>query len=110
VVLHRRVAREHAVRRARRPWNSAVGKRGRPRKEPSDQHEGCIWPMPTRRGGTCGDPPAEGVALCPEHAKVLGQPPGERCAWPDCEQTSPFNPLCAYHTKRALGLLGPWRP
>ncbi|HEY8199888.1 MAG TPA: hypothetical protein VII47_00890 [Actinomycetota bacterium] len=49
------------------------------------------------------------MALCPEHAKVLGQPPGETCAWPGCEQASPFNPLCAYHMKRALGLLGPWR-
>jgi hypothetical protein len=65
--------------------------------------------METRRGGACGDPLAEDVALCPEHAKVLGEPAGETCAWPGCEQTSPFRPLCPYHMKRALGLLGPYR-
>jgi hypothetical protein len=49
------------------------------------------------------------VALCKEHAKVLDDPPGETCAWPGCEQTSPFKALCAYHVKRAFGLLGPYR-
>ena len=97
------------MRRARRPWNSALGKRGRPRKEPPGTEPGCIWPIESRAGGACGDELAGGLALCPEHAKVLRQPPGTTCAWPGCEQTAPFKALCSYHTKRALGLLGPFR-
>ena len=98
------------MKRANRPWNSAFGSRGRPRKVPTGADDGCIWPVQASRGGTCGAPPAKDVALCGEHAKILDEPPGERCAWPGCEQTSPFKALCAYHLKRALGLLGPYRP
>jgi len=98
------------VKRGRRPWNSAVGARGRPRKDTPRANEGCIWPVQSRPGGMCGAPLAEGLALCREHAKVLDAPPGRTCAWPGCEQTSPFRALCAYHVKRALGLLGPYRP
>jgi hypothetical protein len=98
------------VKRARRPWNSALGARGRPRKRPGGTNGGCIWPVPSRPGGVCGALPTEGMALCREHARVLDDPPGKACAWPGCEQTSPFRALCAYHVKRALGLLGPYRP
>jgi hypothetical protein len=95
------------VRRASRPW-TAAGKLGRPRKQPAEKKPGCIWPVDGRPGGTCGDRLAEGLALCPEHAKTLDRPPGKTCAWPGCEQTTPFKPLCSYHLKRALGLLGPY--
>jgi hypothetical protein len=102
-------AREVALMRASTPWNGVTGRRGRPRKDRADEERGCIWPVEGRRAGVCGDRLAEGLTLCPEHGKVLDRPPGATCAWPGCEQTTPFRPLCSYHMKRALGLLGPFR-
>lgn len=61
-----------------------------------------------RRAGACGSPTVDGLALCAAHAKVLDHA-GSTCAWPECAQTRPFNSLCAYHLKRALGLLEPYR-
>lgn len=98
-----------AVRRATRPWDVAAGKRGRPRKEPARKQAGCVWPVESRLGGPCGHPPADGLVLCPAHAKVLHQRIGKTCAWPNCEQTALFNPICSYHAKVALGLLDPYR-
>lgn len=68
-----------------------------------------MWPSGRHAGGTCGTQPVDGLALCVEHAKVLRQGPGKTCAWPNCEQTSLFKPLCFFHQKRALGLLDPFR-
>ena len=92
------------VRSARRPWE-AFGQRGRPRKELAGR-AGCQWPMPAA-GSNCGEQTVEGLLLCASHASVLEEPPGRTCAWPLCSQTAPFQVLCAYHVKRALGLLEP---
>jgi hypothetical protein len=98
------------VRRATTPWNgSSVGKRGRPRKERDGKKKvGCVWPAEMRPDGTCAHEPVEGLALCPGHAKVLLQRAGKTCAWPNCEQTALFKPMCTYHTKVGLGLLDPY--
>lgn len=97
------------MRRATTPWNGATGKRGRPRKEPEGKKAGCVWPVERGPGGICGNPPADGMALCSIHSGVLLQPAGKTCAWPTCEQTALFKPTCCYHSKVALGLLDPYR-
>lgn len=97
------------MRRATTPWNAAAGKRRRPMKEQAVKKAGCVWPVELRPTGTCGDEPVEGLALCLTHAKVLHLTPGMTCAWPNCEQTALFKPICCYHTKVALRLLEPYR-
>jgi hypothetical protein len=88
------------------PWESPNSGRGRPRKEP--ERTGCPWPVPAT-GSTCGERTVEGLALCATHAAVLQEPPGGACAWPLCSQSAPFHVMCAYHLKRAMGLLEPAR-
>ena len=88
---------------------SIIGKRGRPRKP--GRKTGCVWPVPGRGGdGVCGEALDEGLLLCLGHAMVLRQQVGRICAWPDCEQSTSFRPLCPYHVKRAFGLLDGYVP
>jgi hypothetical protein len=96
------------MRQATRPWNCILAKRGRPRKSTAEGLEGCVWPIECGEAGDCGGLLVDGLALCPEHARE--QSPGRTCVWPGCEQTGPFQAICAYHMKRAIGLLGAFRP
>jgi hypothetical protein len=99
------------MRHATRPWEGPQVKAAqRATVGVAKRRAGCAWPVKTRRRtGICGGPTVNGLALCARHAAILDQVAGETCAWPDCAQTRPFNSLCAYHLKRALGLLEPYR-
>jgi hypothetical protein len=68
-----------------------------------------VWPAELGSNTTCGHQLVEGLVLCTAHAKVLHQRAGRTCAWPNCEQTSLFKPICCYHAKVAAGLLDPYR-
>jgi hypothetical protein len=92
------------------PWNAprtaGTSRRGRPRRSGRAPKErpGCIWP--DQPGGkACRKQVSQNLALCPQHAKVLGMGGGATCAWPGCSQPAPFRSLCSYHHKRALGLM-----
>lgn len=86
------------------PWGGG-GKRGRPRKPPKAGRPACLWPSQGLPGGQCGRQPVAGMALCPAHAGILDGAVGPACAWPGCEQTDLFLPMCLYHRKVAAGLL-----
>ena len=64
----------------------------------------CAWPD-RATGSECSKKAVKGLAVCAVHATVIDEGPGEICAWPSCTQSAPFRALCAYHLKRALGLL-----
>lgn len=96
-------------KRATTPWNtgnSVTVRRGRPRKDAPETNgrSGCVWPE--REDGTaCQGEVQHGLALCPQHGKILMREPGSECAWPGCPQGAPFRSLCLYHDVRAHGLL-----
>jgi hypothetical protein len=106
---NRGIVRQLDMKHGSVPWNSGGAKRGRPSKEPARGTGGCQWPE-RHPPETCGRKPVAGLMLCSEHAKILDQRAGRACAWPGCSQTAPFEALCTYHAKRALGLLGPYHP
>lgn len=91
------------MRAARVPWNG--GRKGRPPKKAPVQatgRPGCVWPV---GDGTCRSGVQAGLAVCPEHAKILASGAGKECAWPACSQFAAFRALCPYHDKCARGLL-----
>lgn len=95
-------------RRASTPWHdpTSTSKRGRPQRLQLVRSPGCMWPLAPSPAPVCGKSPAEGLALCKEHAKALDLALARTCVWPGCAQT-PFHGLCGYHVKIALGLCEP---
>ncbi|MGH2731480.1 MAG: hypothetical protein ACRDJF_07620 [Actinomycetota bacterium] len=72
------------------------------------QPSSCVWPIDGQRRPGCGRGAVPGLALCPEHVKIVTQAIGRDCAWPGCVQTILFRSLCVYHNKIAAGLMQPY--
>lgn len=93
-------------RAATTPWHVSEARTPGRRPKAKESRPACIWPT---HEGSCGAPIQDGLAICPEHAKILRASAGHECAWPPCTQFAPYEALCCYHGKVARGLLTPAR-